>query len=190
MAKNPDISRLIEERTAKAERWVRNNLPRMVGQEAVEHFKENFGREGFVDGGLHKWPDVKRRDPNSPWYGFDYQGEKRTSYAFRKDRKTGKSYKSKKQKKLNFSKAATRRKILDGSGHELQDSLRYVETPGGVMITSDKPYAAVQNDGGTAKVFGKKSVRLPARPFVGESKELDGKIERIIDKGLDNILNL
>lgn len=102
-------------------------------------------------------------------------------------KKTGKSYKAPKQKKLNFSKAATQRKILNGSTHELQNSLRYIAGPGQVSIASDKPYAAVQNEGGTIRVFGKGSARLPARPFVGDSKELSDKIDRIIDNKLNQI---
>lgn len=183
----PNIKKEIDALTKEAERWARNDLPRQVGREAVTHFKANFNREGFVDDGLQKWQEVKRRDPGSPWYGFEYKGERRTSYAFSRDRKTGKTRKAKQQKRLNFSRAATQRKILNGRIHELQDSLRYVKNDKGVMITSDKPYAAVHNEGGPIKVFGKKTVRLPARPFVGYSQELDEKIEQIINKGLDNL---
>lgn len=187
---NPDISRLLQKKLGQVERWARSELPRRVGREAVEHFKENFDREGFVDGDLKKWPDVKRRDPGSKWYGFDYRGEKRTSVAFSRDRKTGKTRRAKRQKKLNFSRAATRRKILNGPAHALQDSLRYVPTDGGVRITSDKPYADLHNKGGTVKVFGRGTAHIPARPFVGDSKELNAKIDKIVDEGLDKILRI
>lgn len=43
--------------------------------------------------------------------------------------------------------------------------------------------------GGPIKIFGKKTVMLPARQFIGESKELNDKVENIIIKGLDKILN-
>lgn len=180
-----EIGRKVEE----IARWAKNDLPRLAGKTAVDHFSANFDKEGFVNGGLQKWPDVKRRDASSPWYGFDYTGEKRTSYAFRRDRKTGKTRKADKQKKLNFSRNATQRKVLNGSTHELQRSLRYVVGNGAVSITSDKPYAAIQNDGGTIRVFGRQAVQLPARPFVGESRELDEKIDRIIDNKLNEVFN-
>ena len=101
---------------------------------------------------------------------------------------TKKGKRSKSQRKLNFSQAATQWKILHNSG-ELQDSLRYEPGPACVTITSDKPYAAIQNDGGTVKVFGKRSVRLPARPFVGESKELNERISRLIDDKINELFN-
>lgn len=183
---NPDIKKIIEGQEKKARRWAKNRLPRLVGKTAVDHFKDNFRQEGFVDGGLHKWPEVERRKPDSPWYGFRYKGEKRTSYRFKRDRKSGKTLKSKTQKKLNFSRAATRWNILHNGG-DLKDSIRYDKTPEGVVILSDLPYAAVQNNGGPIHIFGKKTVQLPPRPFIGHSAELDRKIEETIEKGLDEI---
>lgn len=42
---------------------------------------------------------------------------------------------------------------------------------------------------GTDKNIREKTVMLPARQFIGESKELNDKVENIIIKGLDKILN-
>ena len=65
----PDFRRIFERE--------KKDIARAVGTEAVRHFKENFQREGFMDGGLHRWKDVQRRNPSSPWYGFEYKGETR-----------------------------------------------------------------------------------------------------------------
>ncbi|RGP09281.1 phage virion morphogenesis protein [Parabacteroides gordonii] len=183
---NPDIEKIIIRQVKKANRWCKEKLPDLVGKEAVKHFKDNFRQEGFVDNGLLKWKDVKRRDPQSAWYGFDYKGEKRADHPVKYGKK-GKRLKD--QKKLNFSRAATRRKILTGNTLELQDSIRYIKAPGQATITSDKPYASVQNNGGPIKVFGKKTVQLQARPFIGDSKELNEKIDKTIFEGLDVIFN-
>ena len=186
---NDDINKELKRKIREVDRWVRNDLPRQVGKTAVDHFRENFVREGFMDGGVKKWKEVKRRMPSSGWYGFEYKGEKRSSYAFSRNKKTGKTRKAKSQKRLNFSKAATLRKILNGRTHDLQDSLRYLPTSQGVEILSDKPYAEVQNNGGNIRVFGKHTAKLPARPFVGHSRELDETIEKIIEEGLKRILS-
>ena len=167
----------------------RNSIAREIGNEAVRHFKDNFRQEGFVDNGLHKWKNVKRRDPSSPWYGFEYKGERRADYPVKYGKK-GKRLKS--TKRLNYSPAATKRRILTGSSGELQDSLRYKVNPSvgenlSVSITSDKPYATLQNEGGRIKVFGKTSAIVPARPFVGNSKELNDKIERIVQERVDSL---
>lgn len=185
---NDDIEKILKRKIKEVERWVRDDLPRQAGKTAVDHFRENFVREGFMDGGVKKWKEVKRRMPSSGWYGFEYKGEKRDSYTFARDRKTGKTRKAKNQKRLNFSKAATVRKILNGRTHELQDSIRYNVVPQGVEILSDKPYAEVQNNGGDIRVFGRRTAKLPARPFIGHSQELDAKIEDIIEKGMGRIL--
>ena len=47
----------------------------------------------------------------------------------------------------------------------------------------------MQNNGGMIKVFGKRSVKLPARPFVGESKELNEQIDRLIDNKINELFN-
>lgn len=176
----------INQKIQQASTWFNNALPRQVGTIAVNHFKDNFRKQGFQNGGIKPWKDVKRRDPNSRWYGFQYKGENRKKVPYNLT-KQGK--KSKQQRKLNFSLAATRWPILHNSG-DLRDSLRYIPQPGCVTITSDLPYAQVQNDGGQIRVFGKRSVKLPARPFVGPSVELDSKIKQTIDNGITNILNL
>ncbi|MEG2276664.1 MAG: phage virion morphogenesis protein [Odoribacter sp.] len=168
---------------------VKRDIPIVIGKTAVDQFRENFRLEGFLNGGLHKWKDVKRRDSKSPWYGFEYKGEHRTSYKLSRDRKTGKTKKAQKQKLLNFSVTATVRKPLSSKRMELYNSLRYTAGAGMVSISSDKPYAQVHNEGGTIQVFGKHPVKLPARPFMGQSKELDTKVSQEIEKQLNNIFN-
>jgi len=43
--------------------YIAQDAPRHVGKMAVDHYKDNFNREGFVDAGLQKWREVKRRQP-------------------------------------------------------------------------------------------------------------------------------
>lgn len=38
-----------------------DDLAIIAGKQAVDFFKESFQKEGFTNGGLKKWPDVKRR---------------------------------------------------------------------------------------------------------------------------------
>lgn len=40
----------------------------IIGDEAVNHFKQSFVNEGFTDKTLEKWPEVERRKPESTWY--------------------------------------------------------------------------------------------------------------------------
>ncbi len=174
---NDDIEKILKRKIKEVERWVRDDLPRQAGKTAVDHFRENFVREGFMDGGVKKWKEVKRRMPSSGWYGFEYKGERRNSYTFARNKKTGKTRKAKSQKRLNFSKAATVRKILNGRTHELQDSIRYNVVPQGVEILSDKPYAEVQQRGRHPRVrqADGKTARTPLyRAFAGAGCENRG----------------
>lgn len=46
---------------------VNNNLPRKIGVMAVNHFRDNFRRGGFVNGGLQPWQKTRRQiDDGSP----------------------------------------------------------------------------------------------------------------------------
>lgn len=45
---------------------VNDQLPRKVGVMAVNHFKENFRRSGFVNSGLRPWQKTKRQMSNRP----------------------------------------------------------------------------------------------------------------------------
>ena len=47
-------------------RWFDNDLPRMVGIEAVNFFTENFEQEGFTDVNFMPWKEVKRRENPRP----------------------------------------------------------------------------------------------------------------------------
>lgn len=169
-------------------RYAHANLPRMAGKMAVDEFRENFHRQGFRNNGLHRWADVKRRDPSSPWYGFQYKGERRTSVRFVRDRKTGKTRRSQSQSKLNFSSAATKRGILIGPGSNLMRSVTVRQaTAQRVAIGTDLPYAEVHNEGGYIRVFGKAKVKVPKRQFIGESRELMQAIEKKFLREVDRI---
>lgn len=169
---------IIEKITEDVEVFLKRDLPRIVAKEAVDEFRENFDREGFRNNGVQPWPEVKRRMPNSPWYGFQYKGERRSS----KERK-----KKGQKRKLNYSDKYTKYPILRVTSNLYRSVTSFEVSPERVEIGSDLPYAQVQNDGGYIKVFGKAKVKLPKRQFIGESKELMDKLERILITKIDNL---
>lgn len=143
--------------------FINNDAKDIMGTEAVEHFRESFTNEGFTDETLEKWPDVKRRDPNSEWHGHSGQ--------------TGK-----------FSTARTTAKILTGETNELQNAFSYTHTDNGVKVINDKPYAGVHQFGLMAKIYGKKAFTMLKRPFVGRSKVMIQKINSELKERIINIL--
>ena len=106
---------------------------------------------------------MKRREPTSPWYGHSGQ--------------TGK-----------FSNARTSSKILSGETKELQNSITFDHIAYGARIKSDKPYAAVHQFGGLAKIYGKKEFNMTPRPFIGKSAVLVSNINKKIKKEFIRIL--
>jgi phage gpG-like protein len=159
-----DFSRLFSEKMEQIKEFVRSDdIKDIIGTEAVNHFKESFQNEGFTDETLNPWADVKRRDPNSEWYGHSGQTGKR-------------------------SKARTSAKILTGETRELQNAISYKPIDNGVRITNDKPYAAVHQFGKMAKIYGKKEFQMTARPFMGKSVVLVRKINDKIKREFIRIL--
>jgi phage gpG-like protein len=158
-----EFQRDFTQRLENTKQFVKEKYPDIVGVESINHFKESFDNEGFTDESLEKWQDVKRRDPNSPWYGFSLENKNR------------------------FSEKRTTDKILTGETGELKESITYTKTSGTVTIRSDKKYAAVHNFGRQAKIFGKKTFTMPKRQFIGKSGIL---IKKIKDKTYNELIKI
>lgn len=160
-----EYNRFMAERLQKAKEFAESDaIKDIVGMESVTHYQMSFYREGFTDKELEKWDDVKRRDKDSPWYGHSGQ--------------TGK-----------FSNARTTAKILTGETSELRDSIYYEHTERGVRITSPTAYGRVHQYGLEANIYGKKSFRMPARPFMGRSVVMIDNIKSKIKREFVKILN-
>jgi phage gpG-like protein len=124
-----------------------------MGIEAENHFKESFPNQGFTDESLEPWADVKRRNPNSPWYG---KGARATA------------------------------KILVDS-NSLYYAIKHEATATGTRVFNMMPYGRVHNFGGMAKIYGKKSFQMLARPFIGPSREAVRKINAAIQIRINEI---
>ena len=144
------MQKRIHEHLAEIKKFQEEQLPKIIGVEAVNHYTESFVNEGFEDKEVKKWPDVKRRNPASEWYGFSYR-----SNSAKPDAVETQHAASKKKGFTNFSPEATKNKVLTGSTSELKNSIHFTVKPDRVTVGTDKPYAAVHQFGMPAKVFGK-----------------------------------
>ena len=150
---------------------IMDDMPRLIGNAAVSMVNQNFRDAGWRDGGLKPWKKTKRQ--MSKGKGSQYLP-------------------------------------LHSSREHLSRSTQYKKTgPGEVTISNPVPYASVHNDGfeGNVNVKAHKrtiskgknkgdkySVRafsrrmyIPQRQFMGESRELNEKIENIIRNTFKNI---
>ena len=164
----PQFIKQLEAKQREIDDAMRRTLPVKVGRIAADHFHENFRKGGFVNGGLHPWQPTKRQ--------------------------------------LSGSKKATANygPLLSGRKH-LYGSIKYIPGEYRVTVRSDLVYAAIHNQGGAIvqqrggkkKGKGKKSLALPKRvtivipqrQFLGESQELNQKINETIDKEISKIIN-
>ncbi len=181
----------IKNLSPKLRQYTSKDAPRVAGIEAVNHFKQSFQNEGFIDSYLEKWKKSQRTNPDSKWYGFlaGAKTPKPNNHPSRNG--TKKPYKARKESPVtNYSPAATKRKTLIGASGDLSNSIEYRIAPRKAFIFSNLPYARVHNEGGTVRVFGRKTVKLPKRQFIGDSKVLDTKIKKALSKDIERILNI
>lgn len=165
--------------------FITSQAPVLIGTEAVNHFKTSFLNQGFTDAALVPWKPAKRTNASSVWYGFEAGAKTPKPNDHPSRWKAKKAYKPRKQNPVtNFSPAATSRPTLTGSSTLLAQGITFRTTKGKVIVYSDHPAAKVQNEGGTIKVFGNKSVTLPKRQFMGNSIKLHAKSKLIFNKGM------
>ena len=161
----------IENVESEIKKQIMDDMPRLIGNAVVNMVNQNFRDAGWRDGGLKPWKKTKRQMGKGK--GSQYLP-------------------------------------LHSSREHLSRSTQYKKTgPGEVTISNPVPYASVHNDGfeGNVNVKAHKrtiskgknkgdkySVRafsrrmyIPQRQFMGESRELNEKIENIIRNTFKNI---
>lgn len=171
--KNPFIK--IETQLRRA---VNDTIPKAIGRMAVNHFKDSFDKQKFNDAGEAKWADVKRRDPESNWYGFKLGNKARRPLSQGGSRR--RKFKDGREVNGNFSRARTTNKIMQVT-NTLQGSIFVQSTsPRQVVIASSHPAATLLNNGGRFRVFGKATATMPKRQFMGPSRLLNAKLRKLI----------
>ena len=174
-------------KSKKTRKSIKDEIPLSVGRLLVRGFRRSFDMQKFNDYSAPKWEDVKRRQKGSPWYGFQYGSNGKVTQGSRGFTKNGKPRKfGTRGGKTNFSKAATTRAILRGSGSiNLQESIFLAKTGNHtVVVANNQPHAEIHNEGGKFKIFGGKAAEMPQRKFMGHSILLTRQIKPLIGKTL------
>ena len=141
------------------ESFYNNELPTIVGVEAVNFFTESFENEGFTDEVLEPWQEVKRRqDPKRP------------------DRAAA-------SRKILTGDTADLGRSIEYTPEAGQVKI----TSDTVNAGSDKDYAAAHNEG-TTTAGRNRNVTIPKRQFIGKSKKLDEIIDEKVVKRIKKIL--
>jgi len=163
MINGNDFPEHLNHLSTQIEDYIDNVFP-IEASVITEHFiEDNFLQEGFLNNGLQPWEDVKRRDSNSPWYGFAPKN------------------------KNQFSQTRASDPILKDT-NALFEATTIRQGKGEIIVTNDRPYAEIHNEGGTAYIFGKKPFQMPKRQFIGHSKELNEAIIECLENGINRII--
>ena len=196
-----DLKQFQQQLAAKqreVEQAMRRTLPVKVGRIAADHYHENFRKGGFVDGGLHPWQPTKRQQSGSKraaanygpllssrknLYGSikyipgDYRVMVRSDLKYAPLQNWGGfvsptvTEKMRKYAWARYNEAIGRKKGAKRKKKyvESEEALRWK-----ALALTKKP---------------RLQINIPQRQFLGESQELNQKINETIDKEISKIIN-
>jgi phage gpG-like protein len=130
-----------------------------MGGLAQTEFKTNFVRGGFKDVAFKPWPEVQRRMKGADGK-YTYKG-------FR-----GKKY----------TPADRTRAILVKSGALKRSIITKLKGANTMQVGSNKIYADTHN-------FGRAKGKIPKREFIGTSRTLNTRLEKVISDTIVRLMN-
>ena len=195
-----DIQRFVQ----GVEQLVSRKLPIYAGKTAQQHFRENFTKGGFVDGGLHPWTPSKRLSSGGQGADSKYG----TLLSSRKHLYSSINYTPSTAKVTIFNDVVYAQIHNEGGTIGITPKMRgyawhrYYELAGKGKSGSDSPkirkkgeQSAEAPESEEAKLWRglaltkKQFVTIPKRQFIGQSAELDDKIAAYIEREVLKILN-
>lgn len=201
------LTKLVAAKQQQIDQLVKRRLPVIAGRMAKDHFQDNFRQGGFVNGGLHPWTKAKRlssgRTDAAGNYGTLLSGDK---HLFNAIKYIPSDYRVKVSNELVYAPihnwggtvsvtvTERMRRFAWGKFREANGTTK--KNAKGKKNSSKKatakqtvsPQAAFWRNLALTKKK-KLTIRIPQRQFLGESKELNDKINERIEKEIRNVLN-
>lgn len=180
-------SKALQEVQRIVDSYIRDAFPRKSGKVAVDHFHENFDNEGYMDGGLHKWKDPKRKRQKgkaATQYKTLHSGRNNLRNSIRYDVEAGKSI-----IRTDVEYAAIHNYGGDIT-HPISRKQRvkametHIRRTGTQHRSKNSMWKGLALTGRTSYV-----IRMPQRQFIGPSGELTEKLREMVEKDLDKLLN-
>ncbi len=186
----PDqFTQLIKRKQTEMETLINDQLPRRIGKMAVDHFRDNFIKGGFVDNGINKWDKPKRFSETGKYAAQKYA----TLLSARKELYNSISYNA--SKGLITIKSDKPYSQIHNEGGEVNNAItitpemrkfawaKHYEATGGTGNSKWKSLALTKKE--TINVH----FTMPKRQFIGKSQELLNDIETMIQTQLNKILS-
>ena len=174
--------KFMEKERKALEKFLRREIPVIAGRMAQDHFQNNFRLGGFVNGGLHPWPKAKRLSSGGTGAASNYRVKISNDVVYAPIHNWGDTVhpavtdKMRKWAWRQFYKSAGIRK----NASKKTRASRLKEAAANPQAQMWKGLALTRKK--------KLSIRIPQRQFIGESEELNEKIEKKITEKIFNIL--
>lgn len=166
MSKNiNDLPADIARHQKELARYIRRDAPRIVGKMGVDHFRENFDKEGFVNNGLQKWPERKTDTGRKTLTGETR--ELQDSIDYKADIAT-----------VHWGTDVVYGPIHNRGGKTRAHTIR-PRNRKALKLGKNRIYKKVEHPGSN----------IPQRQFIGHSKELIDKVNERIERDVSKILN-
>lgn len=203
-----EFNRKLRQKALELSDFRRRKLPVLVGRMAKDHFQDNFLQGGFVDGGLHPWQEAQRRK----------KGGKRAAAKYG-TLLSGRNHLFRSIKYIPGDSCVTvtnnvEYAALHNNGGQITSHpqvtpkmrkfawAQYFQAAGITkrMKAGGKKRKAIEENlpedalkwkrlALTTKKQLDVTATIPKRQFIGESRELNQKIEKLIETNITNILN-
>ena len=199
MADARNIDKIFDDLAKKVRNEVLFNLPRKVGIIAKNHFTDNFRKGGFVDGGLQPWQTTKRQQ-----WGRGAEG-KYTPLTSRRDHLMRSIVAHPKAGEVTIVNDVEYANIHNEGGEvnpRVTEKMKKFAWYKVYSIAGIRKGKGKRKKGATTKplppeaemwkaiALTKKSrmhIKIPQRKFIGDSKELQEKIDNLIVQTIQKI---
>lgn len=170
---------------SELERFINDQLPRRIGKMAVDHFKDNFRKGGFVNNGLKVWDKPKRFSETGKSAGSRYG----TLLSARNELFNSINY-SAKNGLITISSDKEYSQIHNEGG-EVNNTIAI--TPKMRKFAWAKNYETGDDKWKGLALTQKETIHvqftMPKRQFIGESAELNSEIIEMVETQISKILN-
>lgn len=185
-----EFARLVRRKKSELEKMVRQTAPRVVGVKALNFYRENYRKGGFVDGGFHAWQITKRQLSGLPGAANKYGPllSKRNRMFSETRYATGDA-------SVTICNNTKYAKIHNEGGEveaKVSEDMRkyfwamYYKYGGG-RKTANPAVERYKWMALTKK--GKLRMAIPKRPFIYKSRELSALVRAVIKEETKKILN-
>lgn len=181
---------LLQQKAAEINNMVMRTMPIKVGAIAKAHFQDNFRKGGFINNGLHPWKPSKR---------LGAKGK-----AARNKYKTLLSSRNHLFSSIRYEPGAGQVKIINDVPYaRIHNEGGSIGIPARTATLAFRRIKSGKNKGRTRfsqnnekahfaqkASIGAHTIKIPKRQFIGESKELNDKIEAKMTEELTKILKI